>query len=66
MIVHKFGGTSVGSPEQISMVADIIIQHSQEHREDTNPGTVVIVSAMSGVTDQLIRGADGRSCCPWR
>ena len=57
MIVHKFGGTSVGSPEQISMVADIIIQHSQEHREDTNPGTVVIVSAMSGVTDQLIRGA---------
>lgn len=57
MIVHKFGGTSVGSTVQISNVADIIIHHHQDQREDTHSGTVVVVSAMGGVTDQLIRSA---------
>jgi aspartate kinase len=52
MIVHKFGGTSVGDAQRFASVADIIIEHN------TAPGqTVVVVSAMSGVTNQLIAGA---------
>ena len=49
MIIHKFGGTSVGSAERIAHVADILIAN-------TGPRAAV-VSAMSGVTDQLISGA---------
>jgi aspartokinase/homoserine dehydrogenase 1 len=54
MIVHKFGGTSVGDAQRFANVADIILQHQK-------PGdpaqTVVVVSAMSGVTNQLVAGA---------
>jgi len=57
MIVHKFGGTSVGSPERISNVADIVLKHHVNHQADPQPGTVVVVSAMSEVTDQLIQSA---------
>lgn len=50
--VLKFGGTSVGSGERIRHVASVIAQH----REDTSEGfPVVVVSAMSGITDQLLR-----------
>jgi len=56
MIVHKFGGTSVGSTAQITNVAEIISHHYQK-QNDSSPGMVVVVSAMSGVTDQLIRSA---------
>lgn len=61
MIVHKFGGTSVGSAERFAAVADIMAQ--QHHRrDDLLPGeTVIVVSAMSGVTDQLIAGARAAS-----
>jgi aspartokinase/homoserine dehydrogenase 1 len=57
MIVHKFGGTSVGDAQRFASVADIVVQ--QHCIEDVAaPGeTVVVVSAMSGVTDQLIAGA---------
>jgi aspartate kinase len=52
MIVHKFGGTSVGDAQRFASVADIIVE------QNTAPGqTVVVVSAMSGVTNQLIAGA---------
>ncbi len=92
MIVHKFGGTSVGSPDRFASVADIVLAHdssssiggsrskatsdcvdpSTEHLaahagndDDSRRATVIaVVSAMSGVTDQLIAGAraaaDGR------
>jgi aspartate kinase len=57
MIVHKFGGTSVGNAERFASVADIVLeQHSQTERSAPCE-TVVVVSAMSGVTDQLIAGA---------
>ncbi len=49
MIVHKFGGTSVGDAARFGGVADVLM----ERRE----GAVVVVSAMSGVTNQLIAGA---------
>lgn len=48
MKVLKFGGTSVGSIESIKAVIDIV-------KAEKNPAkTVVVVSAFSGVTDQLI------------
>src|SRR5262245_25582467 len=48
-ITMKFGGTSVGGPEAISGVVNII-------RDDLERGNrvVAVVSAMSGVTDALI------------
>ena len=50
--VLKFGGTSVGNGERIRRVAGIIGHHLREG-EEMFP--VVVVSAMSGVTDQLLR-----------
>jgi len=52
MLVIKFGGTSVGSAECMAAVAKIIGQVRAQH-----PRLVVVVSAMSGVTDQLISAA---------
>jgi aspartokinase/homoserine dehydrogenase 1 len=52
MIVHKFGGTSVGNAQRFAGVADIVLAHGASSGE-----MVVVVSAMSGVTDQLISGA---------
>ncbi len=48
MQVLKFGGSSVGTPEAITKVIAIV-----KERVKTTP-TIVVVSAMSGVTDQLI------------
>ncbi len=50
MIVHKFGGTSVGSAERFAAVADLMTAHQHQ-------GLIVVVSAMSGVTNALIAGA---------
>ena len=50
--VLKFGGTSVGSGERIRQVAKII-SRSLHNADEVFP--VVVVSAMSGVTDQLLR-----------
>jgi len=50
LIVQKYGGTSVGSIEKIRAVADRVIQTAGEgHR------MVVVLSAMAGQTDGLIR-----------
>lgn len=54
MIVHKFGGTSVGNAERFAAVADLIIQYQNDPAQG---GVVVVVSAMSGVTNALIAGA---------
>jgi aspartate kinase len=48
-IVQKFGGTSVGTAERISRVAQRILK---TQREGTD--VVAVVSAMSGVTNKLI------------
>src|SRR5579859_6471912 len=50
--VLKFGGTSVGNGERIRRVAGIIGHHL---RDGEGMFPVVVVSAMSGVTDQLLR-----------
>jgi aspartate kinase len=49
LIVHKYGGTSVGSPERIKHVAQRVARFvAQGHQ------IVVVVSAMSGETNRLI------------
>lgn len=47
----KFGGTSVGNAERMQNVAKIVTQHAQQAE------VAVVVSAMGGVTDMLIRAA---------
>ncbi|HLI08931.1 MAG TPA: aspartate kinase [Ktedonobacteraceae bacterium] len=50
--ILKFGGTSVGSGERMRRVAHIVTHTCNKAEE---PFPVVVVSAMSGVTDQLLR-----------
>ena len=49
-IVQKYGGTSVGSPERICNVANRVLETQRLGNK-----VVVVVSAMSGVTDNLIK-----------
>jgi aspartate kinase len=49
LIVQKYGGTSVGSPELISAVAGKVKQW-----RDNDNDVVVVVSAMNGETDRLL------------
>ena len=48
-IVLKFGGTSVGNVENIRKVANIIKKKHEENNE-----IIVVVSAMSGITNDLV------------
>ncbi|MDC0542531.1 aspartate kinase [Methylophilaceae bacterium] len=50
IIVQKFGGTSVANPERIKAAANIAIKtYNQGHQ------VVIVVSAMSGETNKLIK-----------
>ena len=50
LIVQKYGGTSVGNPDRIKNVAQRVLATQQAGNQ-----VVVVVSAMSGVTDSLIK-----------
>src|SRR5438045_6487850 len=50
LIVQKYGGTSVGTPERIRNVAQRVAKYHAKGDK-----IVVVVSAMSGVTDNLIK-----------
>lgn len=50
LIVQKYGGTSVGNPERIKNVAKRVATYRAKGDQ-----VVVVVSAMSGVTDGLIK-----------
>ena len=50
LIVQKYGGTSVGSPERIRNVARKILETQREGCR-----VVAVISAMAGVTDNLIK-----------
>ncbi len=52
MIVMKFGGTSLGTVERIRTAAEAV-------RSAKSARPVIILSAMGGVTDQLLRAAEG-------
>jgi aspartate kinase len=49
LIVQKYGGTSVGNPDRIKNVAARVAKYRAGDK------VVVVVSAMSGVTDNLIK-----------
>lgn len=49
-VVHKFGGTSVANAERYKAVSQIILSQREPEAR-----TAIIVSAMSGVTDSLIK-----------
>ncbi|MBI4455983.1 MAG: aspartate kinase [Acidobacteria bacterium] len=49
ILVQKYGGSSVATPEKIRAVADRICQCRHDH-----PRMVVVVSAMGKTTDQLV------------
>jgi aspartate kinase len=49
LIVQKYGGTSVGNPEKIKVVAERVLDYSRRGH-----GMVVVLSAMSGETDRLV------------
>ena len=50
LVVLKFGGTSVGTIEKIKKVADIITGYKRKKYK-----VIVVSSAMSGVTNELIK-----------
>ncbi len=57
IIVHKYGGTSVGSPERIRAVAERVAAEARAGKR-----VAVVVSAMAGETDRLLKLA--ASCAP--
>ncbi|MEE9493687.1 MAG: aspartate kinase [Gammaproteobacteria bacterium] len=59
LIVQKYGGTSIGTPERISVVAKKISQYRERGDQ-----IVVVVSAMSGETNRLLTLADAMSATP--
>src|SRR2546423_1063986 len=59
LIVQKYGGTSVANPERIRNVAKRIVETQAEDCR-----VVAIISAMAGVTDELIKLA--HDVCPDR
>ncbi len=50
--VYKFGGTSVATPERIRRVVDLVRSEPETVRR------VVVVSALGGVTDQLLQAIE--------
>ncbi len=48
-LVMKFGGTSVGSAQAITQAVHIVTSYHADY-----PQLVVVASAMSGITNQLL------------
>lgn len=59
LIVQKYGGTSVGDPDRIKNVAQRVIEAKQAGHD-----VIVVVSAMAGETDRLIKLAQQVSSQP--
>jgi aspartate kinase len=60
LIVHKFGGSSLGSPERVRSTADILTRRTAlfpQAEQYAQAVPVVVVSALQGVTDGLIQAA---------
>jgi len=56
LIVTKFGGTSVADVDRLNIVADKVAREVEQGNQ-----VVVVVSAMSGVTNQLVGYCDAMS-----
>lgn len=61
LIVQKYGGTSVGSPERIQRVADRVVR-----TRGAGHDVVVVVSAMGHSTDELLSLAGAVTSAPQR
>src|SRR6266508_2596807 len=59
LIVQKYGGTSIGTPERILSVARRLLQTQGEGSQ-----VVAVISAMAGVTDNLLKLANAISPQP--
>ncbi len=59
LIVQKYGGTSVGSPERIRAVAQRVASHARQ-----GSSLAIVVSAMGQTTDELIELASKVSANP--
>src|SRR3954468_8652828 len=59
LIVQKYGGTSVGNPERIQNVARRLLETQKEGAR-----VVAVISAMAGVTDNLLKLANEASPHP--
>src|ERR1700680_2987234 len=59
LIVQKYGGTSVGTPERIRNVAQRVLATQREGSR-----VVAVISAMAGVTDNLLKLASEMSPDP--
>jgi aspartate kinase len=59
LLVHKYGGTSVGNIERIQRVADKVAKAKAEGHS-----LVVVLSAMSGETDRLLKLAHEMTTVP--
>ena len=59
LVVQKYGGTSVGTPERICNVARRLIETQRERCQ-----VVAVISAMAGVTDNLLKLAHQKSPQP--
>lgn len=60
LIVMKFGGTSVGSAERVAQAAELAVKSARAGHQ-----VVVITSAMSGITNQLITAAESATGGKW-
>ena len=54
-VIMKFGGTSVADAEAMTRVINIVRDHIARHPGSRLP--IVVVSAMSKVTDRLVETA---------
>src|SRR5256885_10907798 len=59
LVVQKYGGTSVGTPERIRNVACRLVETQREGCQ-----LVAVISAMAGVTDDLLKLAHEMSPRP--
>jgi|TARA_B100000929_G_scaffold252502_1_gene212950 aspartate kinase len=59
LIVHKYGGTSLGTAERIQAVAERVIETKKQGHQ-----VVVVVSAMSGETNRLLSLAESVTKTP--
>ena len=52
LLVMKFGGTSLGTPQAMQKAAAIVCAQAREQK------VVVVVSALAGITNQLVESAN--------
>ena len=50
LVVQKYGGTSVGTPKRIQSVARRLVETQRQGCQ-----VVAVISAMAGVTDNLLK-----------